>query len=66
MSSFFLGLDPYFDRVFVLVNRVGSPLAIGIALVAILIPALPVVALEIAFSVYVYRLFASSRSNTRT
>lgn len=43
-------LDPYFDRVFVLVNRTGRPIAIVIAVVAILVPALPVVALEVTFA----------------
>jgi AmpE protein len=43
-------LDFYFDRVFLLVNRVGSPLAVAIAMIAILLPAFPVVALEIAFA----------------
>lgn len=43
-------LDPYFDRFFVLINRVGSPVALAVVLIAILLPALPVVALEVAFS----------------
>ncbi len=43
-------LDPYFDRVFLLVNRVSAPVAVVLAMLALILPALPVVALEIAFA----------------